>query len=333
MKRFSNLHLKLHLWLSVIAISFYFSNDINAEVNRVTIRPTWGEFSRPLNRITFVDFWFSNGGPTKNLTDKADVHTVTKMLDDLQYIRTLEYNVMDGAVKAVADTTATIEWVALSEPKAQIVISDTEKDPELIWITDSTVQRYNNEYRLTPELRDYITDKSDLIYLRKPGEESRTQVVNHHIGNIHGINFESNDTVVVLRSIVGVNVFWAVGAKRYDFISYCLQARNPYQILDDKVDVDKFLTAIDNAKLITELPYDAESPATRAMFFGRGALVAFMPKDSFVGIALIYTKSQPSPEIIWFPPARIQRGNRLFEMPDEIHNLLLDTGLHHLHEE
>lgn len=329
MNKFISLKQQVYLWIIALAINCYSENNlIHAEVNRIVIHPTWGNFSRPLNRITFADFWFNNGCPTKNITNKTEMQNLIQMLDNLQCIGTLDYNVMDGALKARADTTATIEWITLSRPKAQIIIYDNEKEPELIWLTDNTVQRGNQEYILTDELRKYISDRTNVVYKSHPDNTKQTQWIDYHIGAIKDIDFETNDTVIVLRSIVGTDVTWVVGAKRYDFINYCLQAQNPYQILSHKEDVRKFMNALTNAEFITELPYDVKSPAVRAKFIGNNGLVLYMQKDSPIGLALIYTKQKCNPEIIWLFPTNIQRGHHSLKMTDYFYNLLLETGLH-----
>ncbi len=98
---------------------------------------------------------------------KVAAETIDAMLDKLTYIKDLPYNSDEWAMEWVVPADTLLALKSMTPPVRALIVRYNPKPKsrkyyaqsdlkELIWVTDSTVEVGNREYRLSPELNEFL---------------------------------------------------------------------------------------------------------------------------------------------------------------------------------
>lgn len=106
-------------------------------------------FDASISRTELIDKIETNSLYCNKIVDKKIISDIIKELNELIYVKTLDYNTASTGVRGHIGNSGNVEWESESDKvRALIIINhDDITPPELIWITDYSIERGYYKYR------------------------------------------------------------------------------------------------------------------------------------------------------------------------------------------
>lgn len=328
--------------LAIILSAECYSNvPISTMPQRIFIHALFDPDARKTaNRTSFFNRWTHTGYARKTISSNESIADFMQRLDSLKVkCDSASLPADHCGMKGFVDKDSYVKWYnAVDRPVALIVLVDYTvdsyyNDPEVIWISDSTVARGEKIYYLSDSLRSMILNPETFTFKernnskiieeitesQKPAVTS-TPIVNAPVGNTTDI-----DSILVRY----LENFGPVDIKRpyFDEIFQCGEDKTITII--DKSEIKRIANAIYKATPIRELESDSLDPDLKKVIHKKTGIIMWFPKTyNTSGQILIYHHGIETPELIWIEPGRLLRNNYMYDWPQIIRDLIHSVKHH-----